>query len=225
MSLCRRIELLANDFVRNPLENEARQNRQTEPLFHHCHNGVVVPRGQSRLQYKSRLFIQGGHLAIVSMFERKKGFVAQRFQRDGIDLGKFMSFGQNNHEFVHLTRPHIKPRRAGHSHEPQVKTSFLEPSFYKGTPFDASSVSWEWVVMLGVVNTGIGCYLYFSSFEGLRAQEVALLGYLEPLSAVVCALAFLGEPMEPLQIIGGALIIAGAAFADVKAGGSPGKCK
>lgn len=77
-------------------------------------------------------------------------------------------------------------------------------------PFEVPVASWPWVVVLGVVNTGLGCYLYFSSFEGLRAQTVAILGYLEPLSAVICALAFLGEPMSSLEMIGGMLIISGA---------------
>ena len=64
-----------------------------------------------------------------------------------------------------------------------------------GFPFVVDAASWPWVLVLGAVNTGIGCYLYFSSFGGLRAQTVAILGYLEPVSAVVCALVFLHEPM------------------------------
>ena len=84
-----------------------------------------------------------------------------------------------------------------------------------GLPFEVPAPAWPWVVALGVVNTGLGCYLYFSSFGGLTAQAVAILGYIEPLSAVVCALVFLGEPMGPLQVLGGALIIGGAAVGSV----------
>ncbi|WP_371808830.1 EamA family transporter [Adlercreutzia sp. ZJ473] len=80
------------------------------------------------------------------------------------------------------------------------------------------AASWAWVAVLGVVNTGLGCFLYFSSFEGLSAQTVAILGYLEPLSAVVCALMFLGEPMGLWEAVGGVLIIGGAIL-----GTAPGK--
>lgn len=66
------------------------------------------------------------------------------------------------------------------------------------------------MIVPGIANTGLGCYLYFSSFDSLRAQTVAILGYLEPLSAVVCALVFLGEPMGTFEVVGGALIIGGA---------------
>jgi drug/metabolite transporter (DMT)-like permease len=33
------------------------------------------------------------------------------------------------------------------------------------------------VLLLGIVNTGIGCYLYFSSIQHLPAQSVAIFGY------------------------------------------------
>lgn len=79
-----------------------------------------------------------------------------------------------------------------------------------GLPFDVGAESWGWVLVLGVVNTGLGCYLYFSSFGGLSVQSVAILGYLEPLSSVVCALVFLGEPFGTLEALGGCLIMLGA---------------
>lgn len=66
------------------------------------------------------------------------------------------------------------------------------------------------ILILGLLNTGIGCYLYFSSIGKLKVQTVAICGYLEPLSAVLFSVVFLSEVMLPLQIIGAALIIGGA---------------
>lgn len=66
--------------------------------------------------------------------------------------------------------------------------------------------------VLGVLNTGIGCYLYFSSIGALPVQTVAVLGYLEPLSALVFSALLLGETLLPLQLAGAALIIGGAAL-------------
>jgi Predicted membrane protein len=70
------------------------------------------------------------------------------------------------------------------------------------------------VLILGIVNTGIGCYLYFSSIQKLPAGSVAICGYLEPLSALIFSAIFLSERLALLQIIGAGLIICGAAFGE-----------
>lgn len=66
------------------------------------------------------------------------------------------------------------------------------------------------MIFLGLVNTGIGCYFYFSSIGKLPVQTVAVCGYLEPLSAVLFSALLLHETMRPVQILGAALIIGGA---------------
>lgn len=85
----------------------------------------------------------------------------------------------------------------------------------RSLPFEPALESWPWIIVLGVLNTGTGCYLYFSSFGGLPAQTVAILGYLEPLSAVACAFLFLGEPLSTTQALGGALVVVGAILGTV----------
>lgn len=71
------------------------------------------------------------------------------------------------------------------------------------------------ILMLGIINTGGGCYMYFSSIGKLPVQSTAILGYLEPLSAVFFSVLFLREILLPAQITGGALIIGGAAAAEL----------
>ena len=71
------------------------------------------------------------------------------------------------------------------------------------------------VLTLGLVNTGLGCYLYFSAMGDLPVQRVAVFGYLEPLSAVVLSAIVLGEAMGPVRILGAALIIGGAASCEL----------
>ena len=74
------------------------------------------------------------------------------------------------------------------------------------------------ILVLGLLNTGIGCYFYFSSIGKLPVQTVAICGYLEPLSAVVFSVIFLKETMLPIQIIGAVLIIGGAMLGEYKKG-------
>lgn len=71
------------------------------------------------------------------------------------------------------------------------------------------------ILLLGIVNTGIGCYFYFSSIGDLPVQTVAILGYLEPLSALFYSATFLGEALSSLQLIGAVLILGGAAFGEL----------
>ena len=72
------------------------------------------------------------------------------------------------------------------------------------------------LLFLGIVNTGIGCYQYFSSIGDIKIQTVAIMGYLEPLSAVVLSVLLLKESMIPIQIAGAACIILGAIYAEFK---------
>lgn len=78
-------------------------------------------------------------------------------------------------------------------------------------PFAVPAGSWPAILLLCLVNTGIGCWLYFSSVSELPAQSVAICGYLEPLSALVCSALFLGETLAPAQLLGAVLILGGAA--------------
>ena len=71
------------------------------------------------------------------------------------------------------------------------------------------------VLILGLFNTGIGCYFYFSSIGKLPVQTVAVCGYLEPLSAVVFSVIVLHETMLPIRILGAELIIGGAVSSEL----------
>ena len=101
----------------------------------------------------------------------------------------------------------------------QLTVSFLAVSVFIGIkqafvihiPDDA----WLWILILGIVNTGCGCYLYFSPLSQLPIQTVAICGYLEPLSAVVFAAILLNERMTIVQIIGAVCIIGGAMIGEL----------
>ena len=67
---------------------------------------------------------------------------------------------------------------------------------------------------LGLVNTGIGCYLYFSKLDKLPVQSVSILGYIEPLSAVILSVIILKESLTAMQIIGAVLVLGGAIYAE-----------
>lgn len=80
----------------------------------------------------------------------------------------------------------------------------------QGFTFEIATANWPWILFLGLINTGVGCYFYFSSIGALPVQTVAICGYLEPLSAVLFSVLLLNESMTLLQILGAGLIIGGA---------------
>lgn len=71
------------------------------------------------------------------------------------------------------------------------------------------------LLILGLLNTGLGCYLYFSSIKKLSVQRVAIYGYLEPLSAIFFSTIFLKETFTYLQILGAVFVIGGAIFSEL----------
>lgn len=73
---------------------------------------------------------------------------------------------------------------------------------------------WLWILLLGLVNTGFGCWCYFSAIGALPVQTVAVCGYIEPMSAVVFSALLLREHMTPPQLLGAVLIVGGALFAE-----------
>lgn len=73
-----------------------------------------------------------------------------------------------------------------------------------------------YVLIIGLVSTGLAYYLYFSAMQKLPGQTVALICYIDPLTALLVSAAFLGELLVPVQIIGAVLILGGAVLGELK---------
>ena len=63
------------------------------------------------------------------------------------------------------------------------------------------------LLILGLVHTGITYCMYFSALKELPGQEVAILSYVDPLVAVLVSVLWLDETMTLPQIVGGLLIL------------------
>ncbi len=66
---------------------------------------------------------------------------------------------------------------------------------------------WGFLLVIGLIHTGITYCLYFSSLKEMSGQKVAILSYIDPLVAVLISVVVLKEPMTPLQIVGGLMIL------------------
>jgi drug/metabolite transporter (DMT)-like permease len=63
------------------------------------------------------------------------------------------------------------------------------------------------ILIVGILHTGIAYLLYFSSIKKLDGQSIAILSYIDPISAVFISALFLGETMTSIQVLGGILIL------------------
>lgn len=69
--------------------------------------------------------------------------------------------------------------------------------------------NWLMLLILGVVNTAFAVSLFFRGLKKIKAQEAAILCYLEPVSAAFFGFLFLGQILTPIVLVGGALVILG----------------
>jgi RarD protein len=65
------------------------------------------------------------------------------------------------------------------------------------------------LILVGLLNTGLAYLLYFSSIQKLESQTVAILSYIDPVSAVLMSGILLGEKITAIQLVGGILILGG----------------
>lgn len=67
------------------------------------------------------------------------------------------------------------------------------------------------LLIVGIVHTGIAYALYFASIDQLKTQTIAILGYIDPVTALVLSCLILHESLSFYSVIG-AILILGAAF-------------
>lgn len=67
------------------------------------------------------------------------------------------------------------------------------------------------ILTVGVIHTGFTYNLYFRAIASLPAQTSAVLGYIDPVVALILSAIFLSEPLDLFGYIGAVLIL-GSAF-------------
>ncbi|MEC1597556.1 EamA family transporter [Bacillus spizizenii] len=70
-----------------------------------------------------------------------------------------------------------------------------------------SNSSVPFIIILGIVNTGIGFWLFFSGMQKLKGQSIAMLSYVDPFVAILISAMILQEQMTIVQMLGGTLLL------------------
>lgn len=72
------------------------------------------------------------------------------------------------------------------------------------------------MVIVGIVHTGFAYVLYFGSMDGMKAQSIAMLSYIDPVTALLLSALVLREPLSAAGIVGAGMIIGSAIAAEMK---------
>lgn len=76
-----------------------------------------------------------------------------------------------------------------------------------GSPLPVSGSGWWPVLGVALLGTVATRLTMFTSIKYIGSSQTALIGVVEPLTAVLLARVFLGEVMAPIQWMGGVLIV------------------
>jgi drug/metabolite transporter (DMT)-like permease len=72
---------------------------------------------------------------------------------------------------------------------------------------DITFQSLSYVVIMGIVHSTIAPLLYVHGIKSIRANEAAILGYFEPIGAIILGLLFFSEVPKLKELLGGLLIL------------------
>ena len=72
-----------------------------------------------------------------------------------------------------------------------------------------SAWSYAALATLGIVHTALAGFVFFGGLRHIRADHAGILMYAEPVSAVIFAALFLGEPLTTATIVGGVMVVLG----------------
>lgn len=71
------------------------------------------------------------------------------------------------------------------------------------------------IILAGAMFTAVPYALYFGSMKYLTAQTVAIVSYIDPVTAIILSALLLGQHMGALEIIGAVLIIGSAVACEI----------
>jgi drug/metabolite transporter (DMT)-like permease len=72
--------------------------------------------------------------------------------------------------------------------------------------------SWPFILVAGIIGAGFPTLLFLGSIRRIGGTRTGILMLWEPVMGALLAAAFLAEPLGPIQVLGGALVLVAAAI-------------
>jgi drug/metabolite transporter (DMT)-like permease len=90
-----------------------------------------------------------------------------------------------------------------------ASVSYLVLTAVTETFTGAIGQGWLWIAAMAVVSTVVAAGMFLAAIRRLGPSRAATLSTVEPLLTVIFAAIVLGERLEPVQLLGGVIILAG----------------
>jgi drug/metabolite transporter (DMT)-like permease len=87
---------------------------------------------------------------------------------------------------------------------------FLSILPFRGLTIPQTTNGWLIVAGVAVISTALPIFSFYAGVQRLGPPQTAILSTLEPVLVVLLSFVLLGETMQPVQLLGGVLIITGA---------------
>ncbi len=85
--------------------------------------------------------------------------------------------------------------------------------------FTFAPTGWFWITLFAAISTVLAVSMLWWGINLIGPSRTAILGSFEPVFSIVLAVLLLGERLQPLQVVGGMLILAGMFLVQWHAGG------
>ncbi len=82
------------------------------------------------------------------------------------------------------------------------------PALLRRSAKPTPPVAWGFIMYISILGTIVPFGLYFEAINLIRSTRASITATLEPISAGIISYFFLGEALEPLQLLGVVLVIA-----------------
>ena len=80
-------------------------------------------------------------------------------------------------------------------------------------PFDVPPDAWIGLIGVGLVSTAIAVQAFYAGTRRVGAAQAALISTVEPIYTITFATLLFNESLQPMQLLGGALVISGVIVA------------
>lgn len=71
------------------------------------------------------------------------------------------------------------------------------------------------IIILGVVHTGVGFYLFFFGMKKIKGQSIAALSYIDPVTSLFVSFLIFGEKMTMFQVVGAVLLLGSTFISEI----------
>lgn len=82
--------------------------------------------------------------------------------------------------------------------------------------FKLSITNLLWLLLLGVVHTGIAYCMYFTSIKDMSGQKISILSFIDPVTSIMLAFFIFNDRFTGFQLVGALLILFATIFSEIR---------